>query len=139
MSFYRGKKAVCAVGANAVTQLTDWTLTIEGTAIDCSVIGDEWKQTVQGSRSWNAVVNGYLDMGDANGQRLLINEIFDPATDGILADMRFESAEGVTSDGYFYGSAVITSIAINNPGNDGVVKCTLNMVGTSSIYYKALV
>ena len=134
MGFYRGKLGVCAVGANTVVNLTDWTLNIEGTAIDVTVIGNEWKQTVQGSRGWNATINGFIDMTDTNGQRNLMNEVFADGTNGIVADTRFEVNEG-SPDDYFYGSAVITAISINNPGNDDVVRVSITMTGNDRIYY----
>jgi len=134
MAFFRGKDGVVNVGANAVAQLTDWTLNIEGTAIDTTVIGNDWKQTVQGSRGWNATVNGFIDMGDTNGQRAIIDEVFAASTDGYLADVTFEAEEG-TADGYFYGSAVITAISVNNPGNDDVVRVAMTLTGHDQLYY----
>jgi len=135
MAFFRGKDGIVSVSANAVAQLTDWTLNIEGTAIDTTVIGNEWKQTVQGSRGWNATVNGFIAMDDTNGQKSMIDEVIDATSDGYVTQVRFEAADG-TVDGYFYGSAVITAIAINNPGNDDVVKVSITMTGHDRMYYK---
>lgn len=134
MSFFRGKTGVCAVGANTIIQLTDYTLNIEGTAIDVTCIGNEWKQTVQGSRGWNGTINGFVDMGDSNGQRALVDEVFAAGTDGVVSDVRFEVDEG-TADGYFYGSAVITAVNLNNPGNDDVVRVSMTMVGHDQLFY----
>ena len=134
MGYFRGKDGVVSLAGTAVSQLTDWTLNIEGTAIDVTVIGNDWKQTVQGSRAWNATVNGFCDMGDDTGQRLFVDEVFGSATDGYMADVRFEAEDG-TADGYFYGSAVITNVSVNNPGNDDVLRSSFTLTGHGQIYY----
>ena len=136
MAKFAGKNAIVKVSTNDVTQLSDWSLTIEGTEIDTSVIGDGWKAATQGGRKWTASVNGILDMDDSTGQKLFIDEIYGSATDGSLADVCFEVDEG-TADGYFKGTAIITSVTINNPGNDDVVRVSINMSGNGALTYTA--
>jgi len=139
MGYFRGKDGVVSVASNAVAQLSDWTLNIEGTAIDVTVIGNDWKQTVQGSRGWNASVNGFIDMSDTNGQRDMINNIISDAEDGTVdSSVRFEAQENAgTADGYFYGSAVITAISVNNPGNDDVIRVSMTLTGHGQLYWTA--
>lgn len=136
MAKFRGKNAVVNIGANAVTQLTDWSLSIEGTEIDTSEIGSDWKSAVQGSRKWSGSVSGILDMDDYTGQKLLIDEIYGTSTDGSLASVCFEVDEG-TADGYFSGTAIITNVTINNPGNDDVVRVSMTLSGDGALTYTA--
>lgn len=136
MSKFRGKNAVVKIGAAAVTQLTDWSLTIEGTEIDTSCIGTDWKSAVQGSRKWSATVNGIFDFEDATGQKLFVDEIYGTSTDGSLANVCFEVDEG-TADGYFKGTAIVTGVTLNNPGNDDVVRLSITLSGDGELAYTA--
>ena len=134
MAKYRGKVAVCLIGANEIEQITDWALNLEGTAIDTSVIGTEWRSTVQGSRGWNATINGMIMMEDNTGQRELVDQIIDAAETGEVASVRFQAEDG-TADGYYEGTGVVTGVSVTNPGNDDVVRVSITVQGDGALTY----
>jgi len=134
MAKFRGKDATVKIGTTTVSQITDWTLNLEGTEIDTSCIGTDWKSVVQGSRGWTAALNSLLDMGDTLGQKDLLDELISGTSTG-LANVCFEVDEGTTADGYFRGTAVLTGASFNNPGNDDVVRCSMNMRGDGALTY----
>ena len=136
MANFPGKDGIVRIGTYTVGSLTDWTLTIDTVRVDLRTLGDTWKTSIQGGKSWSGSASAIFDVLDTNGQKVLIDEVL--TGDGILASqMLFYVCDGATRDGYMSGSAILVGMDVKNPGNDDVLRATFNIEGTGALSYTA--
>jgi hypothetical protein len=71
MSTHRGNDGKVKIGANAVAEITGWSLSQRAATMDDSAIGDAWDTHLTGSKSWEAEISCWWDETDTNGQVLM--------------------------------------------------------------------
>jgi hypothetical protein len=74
MGTSHGKDGVVKIGANAVAEVTAWSLSESAAVADDTSMGKSWQTHIPGKtvNSWSGSINCNLDQADATGQEVLI-------------------------------------------------------------------
>ena len=119
-----GNDGYFMVGSDVVGELNHISCTINAADIDVSVFqGDGWGAHTTGLLTWTATAAGFWDMSDT-GQAALWSAM----TGNSAVDVYMH----LDDDNYYYGSANITSIAIDDTVA-GVATCTFNLTGAGKL------
>jgi len=124
-----------AVGANTVSEMSDWSIDIKADVIREDVFGTTWaKKHGLSATDWSASVNGLVDLTDTNGQIAMENAVVSGTK---LTDLRFyiDATNYYTSDtdSDADAGAYITSYNISTAQGD-VAKVSISIEGTGPIY-----
>ena len=122
---FKGNDGYVMVGGDVVGQINHLTLNITAADLDVSAFqGDGWGAHTTGLLTWTGTAAGFWDMGSDTGQAALWSAMTGNSTVDVYAHM--------DDDNYYYGSANITSIAIDDTVA-GVATCTFNLTGAGKL------
>ena len=125
MSVIHGNDGYLMVSSDVVGELNHISLTINAADIDVSAFqGDGWGAHTTGLLTWTGTAAGFWDMGSDTGQAALWTAMTGNSAVDIYMHM--------DDDNYYYGSANITSIAIDDTVA-GVATCTFNLTGAGKL------
>lgn len=138
MATYAGRNSKFAVGANTVSEMSDWSIDIKADVIREDVFGTTWaKKHGLSATDWSASVNGLVDLTDTNGQIALENAVVSGTK---LTDLRFyiDNTNYYTSDtdSDADAGAYITSYNVSTAQGD-VAKVSISIEGTGPICKKS--
>lgn len=130
MGTHHGKAGVVRSGAaNAVAEVTEFTIEESVDVVDDTVMGDTSKTHLIGVKSWKATVACFWDETDTNGQQTF--------TIGASVTANLYP-EGVGSGAtYAGGTATITNISIGVP-KDGVVTRNFELEGNGALAWSTV-
>ena len=98
---YTGKEGVVKVGANAVAEIRDFTITETAETVDDTVKGDNWRSKKVTFKSWGGELVALVTDDDTAGQDLLtvgaeVTLGFYPMTDGTGA--KYKTGLGIIAE-----------------------------------------
>lgn len=123
-----GKGGNVKIGANTVTELSNWKLDIDLDLKDkTNFASNGWKETISTLKSWSGSCDGtYNVVTDTNGQKAM--------QDGVLNGTSISL--GLWADGThnYAGTAWIKKLSVEEPVDD-VVKFSIDFEGTGALTY----
>jgi len=124
MATHSGNSGVVQIGANAVAEVTSWTLE-EGVAeMDDTAIGDTADTHLTGTTNWNGTIECFWDETDATGQEAM--------TIGASVELSLFPDGTATADIDFNGTASITAISRGGSNNE-IVTASFTYKGNGAL------
>lgn len=122
MATHHGKDGVVKVGANAVAEIDNWSVTEQAAVADDTSMGDTWKTHIAGKtiNSWNGSLACHWDESDTTGQEAL--------TVGASVTLNLYPEGAGVGASYRTGQATITQVGLT-VAKDGVVSRSFNFEG----------
>lgn len=132
MSCFNGRNGALSVGGVNIAQLTSWDLTQSADAVECTYMGQSWKEHQAGIASWEGSCEALLDGGAADANNLVRVDTALPAlTPGSPVALIFYSVDGEV-DNAWTGNAIVTSIE-NSASMDDMMTVSLSFTGTGEL------
>jgi len=124
MANHKGSEGSVYVGANAIAELKEWSLSQSANTMDESELSDTGATKKPGQQSWSGSGGCFWDETDTTGQGALT----------VAAEVTLNLyPEGNTSgDTYKTGSAIVTSIE-ESGAIDGMVEASFSFEGNGAL------
>lgn len=101
MAVITGKDGSVAVGANNVTSVTSWSISIEADTLEYTNFGsDGWKENMGSLKSWSGSIEGFAETAQE-------------ATIAVGAEVAVTLVEGGTGSTTYTGNAIVTSKSVD--------------------------
>ena len=124
MANHAGKEGTVKIGANAIAEIRDWSITETGETVDDSTMGDAARTHKATINSWEASVSSWWDETDSNGQGAMT------IAASVTLNLYPEGSAG--SSTYYTGTATVTSIA-RGAALDGMVEVAFTCLGNGAL------
>ena len=122
---FNGRAGALSVDGTNVGQLTSWSITQSADAIECTFMGQNWKEHQAGIASWEGSAEA-LFSGEADSVNSLSS-----VTPGTVVTIVAYPTDGSAAN-KFEGSAVVTSIE-NSASIDDMITATFSFTGTGAL------
>ncbi len=122
MANHAGKEGTVKVGANAIAEIRDWSISETAETTDNTAMGDSDRTHIFTVGSWEASVSSWWDETDSNGQGALTRGA------SVSLNLYPEGASGT----YYSGTATVTGIN-RNAALDGMVEVAFTCLGNGSL------
>lgn len=127
MAAIAGKGGSAKIGANAIAEVTSWSMDISADMLDSTSLGDSWREFVAGLNGATGSVEVKWDIpNDADGQTALQNAILNGTT--VTLNLY------VNASNYYSGSAYVSSLSVEDPVED-LVTATFEAQFTGEVTY----
>ncbi len=126
MATHHGKDGVVKVGANAVAEVTQFSVKVAAQTADDTAMGDSWKSHISGKtiNSWSGSLTCHWDETDTQGQEAL--------TIGASVTLGLYPEGGASGATYLSGTATITGINYT-VSKDNVVERAFDFEGNGAL------
>ncbi len=124
MANHAGKEGTVKVGANAIAEIRDWSITETAETTDDTSMGDSDRTHLFTVGSWEASVSSWWDETDSNGQGAL--------TRGASVTLNLYPEGAVSNDTFYTGTASVTGIT-RNAALDGMVEVAFTCLGNGAL------
>lgn len=122
-----GKEGKLVNTAADVADVKGWTLDIGVDALEDTALGDDWKTYVAGLNEWTASADAIWAVAtDTDGQTAMQTSFLA----GTAVTLKFY----VDDTNYYSGSAIITSMSIEDQVDD-LVLCSFEFQGSGALSY----
>lgn len=128
MANHTGIDGVVKVGANAVAEMRNWSVTETADTIEDTTQNDTSKTFQVGMKSWNGAMTCFWDETDTTGQGALLV--------GASVTLNLYPEGSTTGDTYGTGTALITSVGVAVPTN-GMIERSISFQGTGALTWGA--
>ncbi len=122
MSCFNGRNGALSVGGVNIAQLTSWDVSQSVDAVECTYMGQSWKDHEAGIASWEGSCEALLDGGAADANSLTI---------GATVALIFYSVDGDV-DNAWTGTAIVTSIE-NSASLDDMMTVSCSFTGKGEL------
>jgi predicted secreted protein len=123
MACYLGKTGVIKVGASAVGEVTNFSIEETAETVECTAMGDSYREYVVNFKNWTASVEVHWDPDDAGQTAFTVGD-----TISLLVYPEGEA----TGDVEYGGQAIVTGF--NRTGTfDGLVEASITLQGTGAL------
>jgi hypothetical protein len=129
MATHIGSEGVVRIGANAVGEVTAFSLSIDSELIPQKKLGDTFESYKAGTRSWKGEVTCHWDEGDTNGQAAIEDAILG----GTSVTLNLYPEGATTGDYYYTGTAFLSSMSVDISDNDSTVTAKYSFTGSGSV------
>lgn len=123
MSCFNGREGALSVGGTNIAKLTSWDITESADAIECTFMGQSWKDYEAGIASWEGSCEALIDGTAADANALL--------SVGATVGLVFYAEAGV-SDNAWTGTAIVTSIE-NSASLDDMMTVSCSFTGKGEL------
>ena len=128
MSVFKGNTGKVMEAGKCIGELSHWTMTTTAADLDVSAFNCSgsvgWGSHTTGLLHWTGTASGFFDASD-EGQK----DLWNATTGNAPVDLYLY----LDPDNYFWGTAGITSVAIDD-AIAGVVTVTFNFAGQSELH-----
>ncbi len=124
MGTHAGKEGTVKVGANAIAEIRDWSISETAETTDDTSMGDSDRTHIFTVGSWEASISSWWDETDTNGQGAL--------TRGASITLNLYPEGAVSNDTYYTGTATVTGIT-RNAALDGMVEVAFTCLGNGAL------
>ena len=131
MATYNGKLGVVKSGANAVGEVTGFSVNTTATVTDDPSLGDDWRTIKSGTKAWSGTIDCNFDYGDTTGQNTL--------DEGQEVTLELYPVDEAAGNMKISGSAVITGVTYTNGGNDPIVSASFTFDGNGAMTREATI
>lgn len=126
MTTIKGNSGVVKIGANAIAELTGFTITETGGTAEDTALGDAARTYLaDGLPTWTATVNGHWYLGDTNGQALIVI--------GASLSLSFNPAGTGAGTDKLDGTGIVTQVQHGEIGNGAVVPFSAQVQGSGAL------
>lgn len=126
MTTYRGNAGVVKIGANAIAELTGFTITETGGTAEDTALGDTARTYLaDGLPTWSATISGHWFLGDTNGQDLLVI--------GASLSLSFNPIGTGTGAKKLDGTGLVTQVQHGEVGNGAIIPFSAQVQGTGAL------
>jgi hypothetical protein len=119
-----GNDGSVEIGANALAEVTEFSITEAANTADDTVIGDTARTHVVGTVSWNGSASCYFDSSDTNGQEAL--------TIGASVTLNLYPEGNTSTKPEYTGTATVTGVEIGQ-ANDSIVTRNFTFTGNGAL------
>ena len=127
MAAIAGKGGSAKIGANAIAEVTSWSMDISADMLDSTSLGDDWREFVAGLNGATGSVEVKWDIpNDANGQTALQTAMLNGTT--VTLNLY------VNSSNYYSGTAYVSNLSVEDPVED-LVTATFEAQFTGAVTY----
>lgn len=123
MSCFNGRNGALSVGGVNIAQLTSWDVSQSADAVECTFMGQTWKEHEAGIASWEGSCEALLDGATADANALL--------TIGATVALIFYAEDG-SADNAWTGNAIVTSIE-NSASLDDMMTVSCSFTGKGEL------
>ena len=124
MSNHKGSEGAVYIGANAVAEVKEWSISESGDTIEDTILGETARSFKPGNTEWEGSMGCFWDETDTNGQGAL--------TIGAEVTLNLYPEGNASSDVYYTGSAIITGIE-RSAAFDGMVEASYSFKGNGAL------
>ena len=124
MANHKGSEGTVKVGANAVAEIKNYSLTETADTIEDTVMGDTARTYQSSLTSFSGSLEVLWDESDTTGQGAL--------TIGASVTLNVYPEGASSGDTYYTGTAIVTSVAVNG-SFDGMVTASISVQGTGAL------
>lgn len=128
MANHTGIDGVVKVGANAVAEMRNWSVSETADTIEDTTMSDTSRTYQIGLKGWSGSMTVFWDETDTTGQGAL--------TVGASVTLNLYPEGATTGDNYATGTALITSVGVAVPTN-GMIERTIGFQGTGALTWGA--
>lgn len=126
MATIKGNSGVVKIAANAIAELTGFTITETGGTAEDTALGDTARTYLaDGLPTWTATINGHWYLGDTNGQALIVI--------GASLGLSFNPAGTGSGTSKLDGTGIVTQVQHGEIGNGAVVPFSAQVQGTGAL------
>ena len=126
MANHLGSEGVVKIGANTLAELRSWEITETSDTIEDTTLSDTYRTYAAGLKAWSGRATAFWDETDTNGQMVLT------AGASVTLNVYPEGATPTTSETYYTGTALVTSVQLSAQTN-GMVEAQFNFTGTGTL------
>jgi len=130
MATHTGNDGQVLIGANAVAEVLNWSLSEGINVVDDTAVGDASDTHKTGTVNWNGSINCYWDETDTTGQEAM--------TIGASVDISLLPDGATTGDIDFNGTATITAIE-RSSANNSIVTANFTFQGNGDLSRSVLI
>lgn len=126
MGTYHGKDGVVKIGANAVTEVKQFSVKTSAKTADDTAMGDDWETHIANKtvKSWTASITCNHNPLDETGQKLLV------AGASVAVKLYpIGSTDGLQE---LSGTATVTEVSVD-PSKDGTVPVSFSVQGNGAL------
>ena len=124
MATHTGSEGTVKVGANAIAEISSYSLEETADTVEDTSMGDTYRTHKTTLKSFSGSVDVFWDETDTTGQTALAV--------GSEVTINFYPEGSTTSDVYYSGTAIVTSKSITG-SFDGMVESTITLQGTGAL------
>ena len=129
MATHIGSEGVVRIGANAVGEVTAFSLSIDSELIPQKKLGDTFESYKAGTRSWKGEVTCHWDETDSSGQQALQTAILN----GTSVTLNLYPEGATNPDSYYTGTAFLSSLSVDISDNDSNVMAKYSFQGSGAV------
>ena len=126
MANHLGSEGVVKIGANTMAELRSWEITETADTIEDTTLSDTYRTYQTGLKAWSGRATCFWDETDTTGQMALT------AGASVTLNVYPEGATPATSETYYTGTALVTSVQLSAQTN-GMVEAQFNFTGTGTL------
>lgn len=126
MANHLGSEGVVKIGANTMAELRSWEITETADTIEDTTLSDTYRTYQTGLKAWSGRATCFWDEADTTGQMALT------AGASVTLNVYPEGATPATSETYYTGTALVTSVQLSAQTN-GMVEAQFNFTGTGTL------
>jgi len=125
MATFIGNDGIVKVGANAVAEVTSFSVTQSSDTADDTVMGDSWRTHKQGLKSWSGSLECRWDDTDSTGQEAL--------TVGASVSLTLLPEGDTTGDYELSGTATVTEVTQTQNFENNIVSRNFSFLGNGAL------
>ena len=126
-----GKNGKVCLGTSKIIGIKNWSLSLSVSTLDTTSLGDDWKSYILGLKEWTATSDGDYTITNVNSNEDVQNGLQSAYLTGVTVILRLY----VDETHYYTGSAVVTSLSIDDPVAD-IVGVSISFTGTGPLTFE---
>lgn len=126
-----GKNGKICLGTSKIVGMKNWSLSLSVSTLDTTALGDDWKSYILGLKEWTASSDGDYQFTAINEQQTIQNGLQEAYLSGTPVILRLY----VDETHYYTGTAVITSLSIDDPVAD-IIGISIGFTGCGALTFE---
>lgn len=129
MACYIGKDGIIKVGAAAVGEVTNFSIEETAETLECTAMGDTYREYVVSFKNWTASVDVHWDPDDAGQTAFAV---------GTSITLNVYPEGDASGDVEYTGAAIVTGVS-KTASFDGLVEASITVQGSGALTTGAVV
>ena len=126
-----GKNGKVCLGINKIVGIKNWSLSLNVSTMETTALGDDWKSYILGIKEWTATSDGDYTITTVEETVDIQGGLQAAYLSGTPVVLRLY----VDETHYYTGSAVVTSLSIDDPVAD-IVGVSISFTGTGPLTFE---